>query len=65
VDVRWVSPEDGLAAGILQAEAGTSDAIDATVVLMAAPGDRILTSNPADLARLAAAAGNRPVIVAC
>ena len=65
VDVRWVSPEDGRAAGILQADAGTSDAIDATVVLLAAPGDRILTSDPGDLARLAEAAGVRPLIVTC
>lgn len=65
VDVRWVSPEDGRAAGILQAETGTSDAIDATVVLLAAPGDRILTSDPRDLARLADAAKNRPLIVNC
>jgi hypothetical protein len=65
VDVRWVSPEDGRAAGILQAQAATSDAIDATVVLLAAPGDRILTSDPGDIARLAEAARNRPVIIAC
>jgi hypothetical protein len=65
VDVRWVSPEDGRSAGVLQAEAGTSDAIDATVVLLAAAGDRILTSDPRDLARLAEAAGNRPVIITC
>src|SRR5262245_25921884 len=65
VDVRWVSPEDGRAAGILQAEAGTSDTIDATVVLLAAPGDRIVTSDPGDMRRLAEAAGNQPVIVPC
>src|ERR1022692_4396016 len=65
VDVRWVGPEDGRAAGILQGEAGTSDAVDATVVLLAAPGDRILTSDPGDLARLADVAGNRPVIITC
>jgi len=41
------------------------DAIDATVVLLAAPGDRVLTSDPADLTRLADAAGNRAVIVPC
>ncbi len=34
-------------------------------VLLATPGDRILTSDPDDLARLAAAAGRRPVIIAC
>ena len=65
VDVRAVSPGDGRAAGVLQAAAGTADAIDATVVLLAAPGDRILTSDPGDLTRLAGAAGNRPIIIAC
>jgi hypothetical protein len=43
--------------------AGTSDPIDATVVLLAAPGDRILTSDTGDIARPAAAAGNRAVIM--
>jgi hypothetical protein len=65
VDVRAVSPADGRDAGMLLADAGTADAIDATVVLLAAPGDRILTSDPGDLARLAEAAGNRAAIVAC
>lgn len=65
VDVRAVSPSDGREAGSLLGEAGAADAIDATVVLLAAPGDRILTSDPGDLARLAEAAGNRAVIIAC
>ncbi len=65
VDVRAVSPGDGREAGMLLADARTADAIDATVVLLAAPGDRILTSDPGDLARLAEAAANRAVIVAC
>jgi hypothetical protein len=65
VDVRAVTQHDGRSAGVLQAGAGTADPIDATVVLLAAPGDRILTSDPSDLTRLAEAAGNRPVIVAC
>ena len=65
VDVRAVSQRDGREAGVLQAAAGTADAIDATVVLLGAPGDRILTSDPGDIARLAAAAENRAVIVAC
>jgi DNA-binding transcriptional MocR family regulator len=65
VDVRAVSREDGRNAGVLLAAAGTADAIDATVVLLAAPGDRILTSDPGDIALLAAAAGSRAVIVAC
>jgi hypothetical protein len=65
VDVRAVSPRDGREAGMLLADARTADAIDATVILLAAPGDRILTSDPDDLARLVEAAGNRAVIVAC
>jgi hypothetical protein len=59
------SAQDGRDAGVLQAAAGTADPIDATVVLLAVPGDRILTGDPGDLSRLAEAAGNRPVIVAC
>jgi hypothetical protein len=65
VDVRAVSPGDGRDAGALLGDTGTADAIDATVVLLAGPGDRILTSDPRDLTRLAEAAGNRAVIVAC
>jgi hypothetical protein len=65
VDVRAVSQRDGRDAGVLQAMAGTADAIDATVVLLAAPGDRILTSDPGDISLLATAAENRAVVVAC
>jgi hypothetical protein len=65
VDVRAVGQQDGRDAGVLLAAAGTADPIDATVVLLAAPGDRILASDPGDLSRLAAAAANQPVIVAC
>jgi hypothetical protein len=65
VDVRAVSQRDGRDAGVLQAAAGTAGAIDATVVLLAAPGDRILTTDPKDITVLVAAAENRAVIVAC
>jgi hypothetical protein len=65
VDVRAVSQEDGRAAGVLLAAAGPADPIDATVVLLAAPGDRIVTSDPGDLGRLAAAAETSPLIVTC
>jgi hypothetical protein len=65
VDIRPVSPADGRAAGALLADTGTADAVDATVVLLAAPGDRIITSDPHDLTRLADAARNRAVIIAC
>jgi hypothetical protein len=65
VDVRPMDPADGRRAGELLGAAGTSDAIDATVVLLAAPGDRILTGDPDDLARLASAAASRAIIVPC
>ena len=65
VDVRAVSQRDGRDAGVLLAAAGTADPVDATVVLLAAPGDRILTSDPDDIARLAAAADNRAVVITC
>ena len=65
VDLRAVDPEVGRAAGVLLGAADTSDPIDATVVLLATPGDRILTSEPADLTRLARAASSRAVIVPC
>jgi hypothetical protein len=65
VDVRAVRPQDGRLAGALLGKAGTSDPIDATVVLLASPGDRVMTGDPKDLTRLASAAGNRPVIIAC
>jgi hypothetical protein len=53
VDVRAIDHDAGRAAGVLVGAAGTSDPIDATVVLSAAPGDRILTGDPADLTKLA------------
>jgi hypothetical protein len=65
VDVRAIDHQTGRAAGVLLGAAYTNDPIDATVVLLAAPGDRILTSDPADLTQLAAAASNRAVIVPC
>jgi hypothetical protein len=65
VDVRAISHEDGRQAGVLLGQAGTTDPVDATVVLLARPGDRILTSDPDHLTKLASAAGNSAVIVAC
>jgi hypothetical protein len=65
VDVRAVSPDDGRRAGVLLGMTGTSDPVDATVVLLASLGDRIVTSHPQDMAALAEAAANRAVIIAC
>ncbi len=65
VDVRSVDEEMGRRAGVLLARAGTSDPIDATVVLVADTGDRIHTSDPADIGRLLAAAGTQATVIAC
>jgi hypothetical protein len=65
VKVLPIHDEDGREAGTLLGQAGTSDPIDAAVVLLADPGDRILTSDPDDLTVLAEAAKSEAVIVAC
>lgn len=49
--------ELGRAAGVLLARAAAADVVDAAVVLLAKDGDEILTSDPRDLATLAAASG--------
>jgi hypothetical protein len=65
VDVRAVDQPLARKAGVLIGRAGTSDPIDATVVLVAEAGDRILTSDPEDLARLVSTDGRPVVVVAC
>ncbi|MDA1061726.1 MAG: twitching motility protein PilT [Chloroflexi bacterium] len=65
VDVRPVDEQLGRDAGVLVGRAGTSDPIDATVVLIAETGDRIVTSDPADLGRLVAAAQARVALIRC
>jgi hypothetical protein len=64
-DVRRVDGDTARAAGVLCGKARTSDPIDATVVLAAGPGDRIVTSDPGDIATLAEAAGVAVTITAC
>ena len=63
VDVRAVTPADGKRAGELLRAAGLADAVDATVALLAGPGDRILTSDPDDLKRLSDAVGRGAIVV--
>ena len=65
VKVQPIGDQEGREAGALLGQTGTADAIDATVVLLANPGDRILTSDPDDLTKLAEAAKCRAVVVAC
>ena len=65
IDVRSVDLDLGRAAGVLVGRAGTDDPVDATVVLIAETGDRILTSDPGDIDFLARAARKSVVVVAC
>jgi hypothetical protein len=65
VRVQPVSLDDGRKAGELLEAAGLSEAIDANVALLAATGDRVLTSDPGDLRTLCEAAGNRVRVVCC
>jgi hypothetical protein len=52
IDVRGTGLHEARAAGELLAASGTSDAVDALVVMVALPGDQLLTSDPADICTL-------------
>lgn len=56
LDIRRLDVALGRAAGELLARAKQDDVIDAALVLLASDGDRIITSDPDDLAPLARAA---------
>ena len=63
--VQAVTPDDGRRAGELLEATGLSDAIDASVALLAETGDRILTSDPGDLRTLCEAAGHTVTVIRC
>jgi len=65
ITVEPITREDGLRAGELLGTSGTSDAIDASVALLAKPGDRVLTSDAGDLRALCRGAGNKAVVIDC
>lgn len=65
VDVRPVDEQLGREAGILIGLAGTSDPMDATIVLVSDTGDIVLTSDPLDISHLAATAGKEIRVVEC
>ena len=65
ITVESITGEDGMRAGELLGRARLRDAIDASVALLAGPGDRVLTSDPGDLRQLCDAAGNKAVVVDC
>jgi uncharacterized protein YaiI (UPF0178 family) len=49
IDVRSTHLVDARAAGELVAASDTADVVDALLVLLAVPGDQVLTSDSADL----------------
>ncbi|MFN0026138.1 MAG: hypothetical protein ACKV2O_02970 [Acidimicrobiales bacterium] len=57
VEIAPLDSTLGRRAGVLLGVTGTSDVIDAAVVLLARDGDEIFTSDPGDLTTLARAAG--------
>jgi predicted nucleic acid-binding protein len=63
IDVRPLDDALGRAAGLLLADARRSDVIDAAIVLLAEDHDRIVTSDPRDIERLAAFAGRHVELV--
>jgi hypothetical protein len=65
VEVKAVDRRLGQEAGVLLGRAGVTDAADATVVAIATTGDRILTSDPVDISRLAAASRRSIHVVPC
>jgi transposase len=65
VDVRAVDQRLGQEAGLLLGRAGMANAADATVVAVAATGDRIVTADPIDIRQLAAASRRAIHVVPC
>ena len=63
IDVRPLDERLGRAAGELLAAARHSDVIDAALVLLAADGDHIVTSDPDDLEPLARASDRHVEII--
>ena len=63
IEVVALDEELGRRAGVLLARCGLTDAIDAALVCMADHGDQVFTSDPDDMAALAAASNQRIDII--
>ena len=63
VDVVALDEMLGRSAGVLLAQSGLTDAIDAAVAALARHEDQIVTSDPFDLAVLVAASGRRVDVI--
>jgi hypothetical protein len=62
VEVKPIDRRIGQEAGVLSGRAGVGDAVDATVVVVAQAGDRIVTSDSSDI-RALVVASRRPIVV--
>lgn len=65
IDVRAVDDRLGRTAGVLLGRARRGQAADATIVAIAAGGDRIVTSDPGDIHGLVAASDRQIDVLAC
>jgi hypothetical protein len=63
IDIVPIDRDLGRLAGLLLAASRTADIVDAALVALSRDGDRILTSDPDDLLRLATAASRDVEIV--
>lgn len=63
VDVRPLDEALGRASGVLLGASRQTDVIDAALVLLAEDGDRIVTSDPGDIAPLAASTGRHVELI--
>jgi hypothetical protein len=63
IDVERIDEEAGRRVGVLLGATGTSDVIDAALVLLAGDGDEIFTADPNDLRALATAAGRHVELI--
>jgi uncharacterized protein YllA (UPF0747 family) len=61
-DERDLTSEQARRVGRLLRQSDTADVVDGTVVDVAQDGDEVLTSDPDDIRRLAAAAGKRLLV---
>ncbi len=65
VRIEDVDADLGRRAGELLGKAPTSDPVDAAVVLLAADGEVVVTSDRDDITHLAEAAGRKILVVEC
>jgi hypothetical protein len=65
VKVVSIDNELGRRCGELLGKAGTSDPIDAAVVLIATDGEAVVTSDPGDIRHLAECAKRRILVIGC